>query len=169
MEVLLTIVGIQILYVSFFTIRMILMLKGMRTVASLLSMAEVAIYVTGLSMVLDRLSDPVNLLVYCLGYGLGVIIGSKIEERMALGYLTVQIITDSVHVDLPQQLRGKGYGVTVWHGEGRDGPRLMMHVLTKRKNHRNLMAFLEQADNKAFVIAHEPTHFRGGFWASLVK
>ncbi|ARU63740.1 DUF2179 domain-containing protein [Tumebacillus avium] len=166
---LLLIFGIQILYVSFFTIRMILLLKGMRTAASILAMGEVFVYVSGLSLVLDRLDDPLNLLCYCLGYGCGVIVGSKIEERLALGYLTVQIVIDSLHDTLPQRLREQGYGVTSWHAEGRDGHRLMMNVLTKRRNHRKLLAYLEQNDTKAFVISYEPTHFRGGFWASLVK
>lgn len=162
---LLLIFGVQILYVSFFTIRMIVMLKGMRTVAAMLSMGEVFIYVMGLSLVLDRLNEPINLIVYCLGYGAGVIIGSKIEERMALGYLVVQIITDSLHEKLPNYLRDRGYGVTAWVGEGRDRPRLMMNVLTKRKNHRNLLSLVEEFDAKAFVTSYEPTHFSGGFWA----
>lgn len=164
---LLLIFGVQILYVSFFTIRMIVMLKGMRTVAALLSMGEVFIYVMGLSLVLDRLNEPANLIAYCIGYGAGVIVGSKIEERMALGYLVVQIITDSVNEKLPNYLRDKGYGVTSWIGEGRDRPRLMMNVLTKRKNQRNLMALVSEFDSKAFMTSYEPTHFTGGFWARI--
>lgn len=166
---LLLIVGVQILYVSFFTIRMIVMLKGMRTIAALLATCEVAIYVLGLSLVLDRLNEPANLIAYCLGYGAGVIVGSKIEERMALGYLTVQIITDSAHGTLPQRLREKGYGVTSWLAEGRDGPRLMMSVLTKRKHHARLLTFLNEMDSRAFVTSHEPKHFQGGFWTRLIK
>ena len=42
-------------------------------------MAEITIYVLGLSMVLNRLDNPLNLLVYALGYAVGISVGIKIE------------------------------------------------------------------------------------------
>lgn len=44
----LIILVINIVYVSFFTIRMILTLKGQRYLAAFISMIEVVIYVSGL-------------------------------------------------------------------------------------------------------------------------
>jgi len=98
---------IQIVYVSFFTLRMIFTLKGKRYLAAAISVVEVSVYIYGLSIVLERLSNPVNLLAYSLGYGLGVLVGTKIEEKLALGYITVQVITQSFDGHLPKQLRKK--------------------------------------------------------------
>src|SRR5690606_40741426 len=72
---------INIVYVSFFTIRMILTMKGQRYTAALISTVEVVIYVVGLGLVLDNLNQIQNLIAYAVGYGLGVIVGMKIEEK----------------------------------------------------------------------------------------
>ena len=81
--------SINIVYVTFFTLRMILTLKGYRYIAALISMVEVVIYIVGLGLVLDNLNEIQNLVAYAVGYGTGVIIGTKIEEKMALGYIMV--------------------------------------------------------------------------------
>lgn len=112
---------INIIYVSFFTIRMILTLKGQRYFAAGISTIEILVYVTGLSLVLDNLNQIQNVIAYALGYGLGVIVGMKIEEKLALGYITVNVITKELDLDLPKQLREKGYGVTSWVAGGLEG------------------------------------------------
>lgn len=163
------ILAINITYVSIFTLRLILVIKGKRTIASLLSMMEVFIYLVGLQLVLQNLSSPVYIATYCIGFGIGVYLGSRIEEALALGYSVVQVIADTVDTSLPDKLRNYGYGVTVWQGEGRSGPRLVMQVLVKRNNERKLLDRIAVDAPKAFVISHEPRHFRGGFWAKLLE
>ncbi|MBO1909623.1 hypothetical protein J4G37_33075, partial [Microvirga sp. 3-52] len=88
-QMVLIIFAINIVYVTFFTVRMILTLKGYRYIAAGVSMIEVVVYVVGLGLVLDNLNEIQNLVAYAIGYGCGVIIGTKIEEKMALGYITV--------------------------------------------------------------------------------
>ncbi|MDX1772467.1 MAG: DUF5698 domain-containing protein, partial [Planococcaceae bacterium] len=114
---------INIVYVTFFTIRMIMTLKGYRYFAAALSVVEVVVYVVGLGLVLDNLNEIQNLIAYALGYGTGVIIGTKIEEKMALGYITVNVITTEENRTLPRLLRDKGYGVTDWEANGLEGNR----------------------------------------------
>lgn len=165
----LSILGINIAYVSIFTLRLIFVIKGKRGAASLFAMVEVFIYLAGLQLVLQNLSSPIHMAAYCMGFGLGVYLGSRIEEKLALGYSVVQVITDSVHTSLPDRLRAYGYGVTVWTGEGRSGHRLVMQVLVKRSNEKRLLDRIEADAPKAFVISHEPRHFRGGFWAKMLE
>ncbi|MFD0959009.1 DUF2179 domain-containing protein [Paenibacillus chungangensis] len=163
------ILGINITYVSIFTLRLILVIKGKRTMAAMLSMIEVFIYLVGLQIVLDNLSSPLYIGAYCIGFGIGVYMGSRIEEALALGYSVVQVIADTVNTSLPDRLRSYGYGVTVWHAEGRNGPRMVMQVLVKRSNEKRLLERIAEEAPKAFVISHEPRHFRGGFWAKLLE
>ena len=63
---------INIVYVTFFTMRMILTLKGYRYIAACVSMVEVVVYVLGLGLVLDNLNEIQNLIAYAVGYGLGL-------------------------------------------------------------------------------------------------
>ncbi|WP_371862294.1 DUF2179 domain-containing protein [Cerasibacillus quisquiliarum] len=160
---------INIVYVSFFTIRMILTMKGRRYIAAFISMIEVIIYILGLGLVLDNLNRIENLIAYAVGYGLGVIIGSKIEEKMALGYITVHVISSNPDIEFTRRLRDKGYGVTSWSAYGMDGDRLAMQILTPRKYELKLYETIKQIDPKAFIIAYEPQHIHGGFWVKQVK
>jgi uncharacterized protein YebE (UPF0316 family) len=160
---------INIVYVSFFTIRMILTLKGQRYLAAFLSMIEVVIYVIGLGLVLDNLNKIENLVAYAVGYGLGVIVGMKIEEKLALGYVTVNVITKGYDTDVAKAVREKGYGVTSWQATGLEGERLAMQILSPRKYELKLYETIKEIDPKAFIITYEPKSIHGGFWVKSVR
>lgn len=161
----LTIIVINIVYVSLFTIRLIFVMKGQRLLASILSTVEVFTYLMGLNIALANIDKPLNLIAYCLGWGSGVYLGSKIEEWLALGYVTFQIVVDSSESNLPETLRQKGFGVTSWLAQGREGGRLTMLVLVKRSNEKKLLKTVEELAPRAFLISYDPRYFRGGFWA----
>ncbi|WP_028545957.1 DUF2179 domain-containing protein [Paenibacillus taiwanensis] len=160
---------IQIVYVSFFTLRMILTLKGQKYYAAALSCVEITIYVLGLNMVLKYLDQPISLIVYALGYGLGVLVGSWIEEKIALGYVTLRVIVNNPESSVPNHLRDLGYGVTTWIGSGRDGERLMLEVLARRKNQKKLYQSIMDVEPRAFIVTSEPTRLHGGFWAKATR
>ncbi|WP_207649715.1 DUF2179 domain-containing protein [Desulfosporosinus hippei] len=164
MELILIIIGINVVYVSLYTLRTIFVIKGQKGLASALSIVEVFVYMTGLGIVLQNLDNHWNLAAYCIGYGLGVYTGSRIEEYLALGYVTVQVTVDCVEIEIPTKLREYGYGVTSWLADGKDGQRLMMQVLAKRSNERKLIDILDKLCPKAFVVSYEPKNFKGGFW-----
>ena len=105
---------INIVYVTLFTVRMILTLKGLRYVAAFVSMIEVIIYVVGLGLVLDNLNEIQNLIAYAIGYGIGVVAGSLIEEKLALGYITVHVVSTNPDLAFTRKIREKVYVVTSW-------------------------------------------------------
>lgn len=160
---------INIIYVSFSTIRMILTLKGRRYVASIVSMFEVVVYVIGLGLVLENLNEVQNILAYAVGFGIGVVVGSMIEEKLALGYITVNVISSNPDIEFTRKLRDKGYGVTSWFAYGMEGDRLSMQILTPRKYELKLYETIKTLDPKAFIISYEPTHIHGGFWVKQVR
>lgn len=169
LNVLASIFIIQIVYVSFFTLRMILTLKGQKYLAAVLSMFEITIYVLGLSIVLKYVNQPISLVVYAVGYGLGVLVGSWIESRIALGYITMKVIVNDPESDMANSLRNIGYGVTSWIGSGRDGHRLVFEVLAKRKNQKKLYNSILENDPRAFIVVTEPAVLHGGFWTRGTK
>ncbi|OCA82262.1 hypothetical protein A8F94_20325 [Bacillus sp. FJAT-27225] len=164
LSMIVTIVVINVVYVSLFTVRLMFVMKGQKVLASLISVVEVFIYLIGLNIVLENIDKIYNLIAYCIGWGSGVYLGSKIEEWLALGYVTLQIIINKEESSVPQVLRDKGYGVTSWLADGRDGNRIVMQVLAKRSNEKKLMRTIEDIAPSAFVISYEPRTLRGGFW-----
>ncbi len=160
---------INIIYVSFSTIRMILTLKGRRYLAALVSMFEVVIYILGLSIVLDNLNGIQNIIAYAVGFALGIVIGSEIEERLALGYITVHVISTDPTLNFSEKLRENGYGVTSWTSSGMGGDRVTMQILTPRKQEVNLYKLITEMDPRAFIVSYEPKHIQGGFWVKQVR
>ncbi|AIF42443.1 DUF2179 domain-containing protein [Virgibacillus sp. SK37] len=160
---------INIVYVSLSTVRMILTLKGRRYIAAFVSMFEIVIYVVGLGLVLDNLDEIQNLIAYAVGFGTGVIVGTKIEEKLALGYITVNVISSNPDIEFTRKLRDKGYGVTSWFAYGMDGDRLSMQILTPRKYELKLYETIKEIDEKAFIISYEPKQIHGGFWVKQVR
>lgn len=168
MATILLIIALQLAYVTLLSVRLILMVKGIRYVAAMMSAVEIGIYVIGFKIVLDNLSNPLNLLVYCLAYGAGVFLGIKVEERMAIGYIAVEVITSEEKRDLAERLREKGYGVTRWIGEGKEGKRWVHTVVTKRKYHTRLCQDILALDPHAFIISYEPKFSHGGFLSGRI-
>ena len=166
---LLLIFVINVVYISLNTIRFMLTMKSYRLAASLVSMVEVTIYVVGLGLVLDSLDNYLNLAVYALGYGVGIALGIKIEEFLALGYIMVTAIVPNLETKMPEELRNLGYGVTTSLAFGREGDRMVLEILTPRKTERKLYKQISEIEPKTFIISYEPKYINGGFWTKKVK
>lgn len=170
-KMLIMIFFISFSYITLNTIRFMLTMKGYRLIAPLVSMAEITIYVLGLSMVLNRLDNPINLVVYALGYAVGISVGIKIEDYLALGYIMVTAILPSSteQLNLPEVLRTHGYGVTQSFGEGREGERMILEILSPRKSERSLYKLINEQEPRAFIISYEPKYISGGFWTKKIR
>ncbi|WP_430788466.1 DUF2179 domain-containing protein [Virgibacillus flavescens] len=160
---------VNVIYVSLYTLRMILTLKGRQYISAFISMFEVVVYVIGLGLVLDNLDEIQNLVAYAVGFGLGIIVGSKIEEKLALGYITVNVVSSDPNIEFTRKLRDLGYGVTSWYAYGMEGDRLAMQILTPRKYEWKLYESIQKIDPKAFTISYEPKQIVGGFWVKQVR
>lgn len=168
-SLLLKIFIINFSYITLNTIRFMLTMKGYRLIAPMLSVIEIVIYVTGLSMVMSSLDNPLNLAAYALGYGIGVGVGIKIEDWLALGYTMMTVMTANPESGMPNKLRDAGYGVTIMNARGRDGERLMLNVLAARKDERDLLSKVMEIDEKAFIVSTDPKYIQGGFWSKRIR
>jgi len=155
--------------VSLSTVRTLLLVRGKRLPAAILGFFEVSIYILALGRVMTTLNNPLNLLVYALGFATGNFVGATLEERMALGYLTVQVISRETGSDLANILRAQGFGVTVLHGEGRDGSRQILYISLKRKFLSHIMNTLEAQEPDAFVTVMDTRLTQGGVFARQGK
>lgn len=149
--------------VSLGTIRMILIVRGDKWPAAIIGFVEIMVYTVALGMVVGALNDPIKLTVFCVGFSLGVIVGSVIEDRLALGYRGVQVIIDREHSHIVDELREEGYPVTTWEAEGRQGHKMVLSMVLKRQLARQVTAYITERDPGAFVVFMEPKHFRGGY------
>lgn len=153
----------RILDVSLGTIRMILVIRGDKVPAATIGFFEIMVYTVALGLVVGSLDDPVKLIIFCTGFSLGVLVGSVIEEKLALGYRGLQVIIDRDHCDLVTVLREAGYPVTCWEATGKSGPKTVLHMVVKRNMIKAVSNHIYEQDPNAFVVLMEPKHFRGGY------
>lgn len=146
-----------------------MVLKGYKFIAAGISIAEAFIYIIGLGLVLDNLDNIINIVVYAIGYATGIMVGLMIEQKLALGYVVVNVTTAELDKDLPNHFRTLGYGVTHGTSYGRDGARTTMQILTPRKYEKKLIETIREMDSHAFIISYEPKNISGGFWTKTVR
>lgn len=152
----------RVIDVSCATLRMLLLVRGKRLHAATIGFFEVIIYILALGYVVERLNDPFSIIIYGLGFASGNVMGSLIEEKMALGNLTVQVITMKESSDLVEMLREQGFGVTILQGEGREGTHAVLHIILSRKRLNELLALIEKSDKDAFITVLDTRTTRGG-------
>ena len=150
--------------VSIGTMRTILLVKGQRRIASVLGFFEVMIYLIVLGKVVGNIDKPVLILAYCLGYATGNIIGSKIEEKLSIGRLVVQVIVKERLDELVQSLRDAGFGVTIIEGEGMDGKSYMLNIILDRKQIKKLYEIIDGCDCGAFITTMDVRSSFGGYF-----
>lgn len=120
------------------TLRVVLVTKGEKVYGSIIGVFEISIWLVLTSTVLAGLKeDPFKMVVYALGFAVGIYLGSTIEEKLAIGLVTVQVIVNKDEGEiLTDSLREKGIGITVIDGQGLSEPKniLILHIQRKRKN-----------------------------------
>lgn len=169
MSRLLLIIIIQLLYVPMLTLRTICMVKNLKVLTGIFGFLEAAINIFGLAIVLSGDHSFLEMGVYSLGFASGLILGIAIEQKLAIGFITLQVNIQHKNEALINLLRNEGFGVTIYYGDGRSGPRINLDILTKRKKEKRLLQIIEEYEPCAFVMSYEPKMFRGGYLTEIMK
>jgi uncharacterized protein YebE (UPF0316 family) len=160
---------LQLLYVPMLALRTICMVKKLTVLTAFFGFLESIIYVFGLAIVLSGDQTLVAMLVYAFGFAMGLVVGIYIENKIAIGYISLLVNIRQKNTELITRLRECGFGVTVFEGEGKDSARFRLDILTKRTREKELLALIDAYEPSAFVLAYEPTRFQGGFMELIMK
>jgi uncharacterized protein YebE (UPF0316 family) len=137
--------------VSLGTLRTLLVIAGHRALAALLGVAEVTIWIFAVGGVVKHLSYPLAVVGYAGGFGAGVLVGMLLEEKLALGYRIVRVISDRADVDVSSLLRAEGYRVTRVEGSGRSGSVEIAFMVIRRKQLSHIRTLLKERVPEAFL------------------
>ena len=128
------------------TLKTILMAKKIMNPVYLLVFADAMIFATTISKVTN--GDGMQFTIaYALGRTVGTYIGGKIEERLALGILEVDLfLNDKVKVNqISKRLRDTGYTVNNFLvGGNNEEKRYQIEVVIKRKEFKILESIIEE-------------------------
>ena len=83
----------RILDVSLGTLRIIFITKEMKYIATLVSFFEVLIWLMAITQIMQNLTNLITYIAYAGGFAMGTLVGIIIDEKLAMGYLSVVVIT----------------------------------------------------------------------------
>lgn len=148
--------GARVVDVTLGTLRLMMVFRGRRLPAAAIGFFEVTIYIVALGMVVQRLDNPVNLVLYGLGFAAGNYLGSYLEGRLAPGYVTALAMPhESFDPGLADRMRAAGFGVTELTGSGRAGERQLLVISTERRRFPEARTLIEASDGAAFLCLME--------------
>jgi uncharacterized protein YebE (UPF0316 family) len=146
------------------TLRVLFVMRGRKSSAWICGFFQSALFVLAISSVLANLDNPLNVIAYASGFATGSVVGIMLEEKLAIGYTHMRIISPRRGDELAQVLRNEGYAVTEIPGRGKDGTVNILSVSILRKNTDKVSDLVQQTDPEAFVTREEVRAVRRGFW-----
>ncbi|NEZ47051.1 DUF2179 domain-containing protein [Clostridium niameyense] len=155
----------KILEVSLMTIRTVLITRGEKLYGSIIGFIEVTIWLYVTSSVLSGIKDdPIRMVVYALGFTCGNYLGCVIEEKLAIGLLTINVIaSEKDGKKLAEILRDKNVGVTIIDAEGKVDQKKMLIIHAKRKNREQIIRTIEESNINAMISINDIKTVYGGY------
>jgi len=145
----------RIVDVSLDTIRVILIAKGYRRVAPFIGFFQVLVWVITITRIMANLDNWFTYIGYAGGFALGTYVGMRIEEKLALGYELVRVVTRADASQLIGSLREKGYPVTTVTGQGKDGEVGILFIVLKRKSISTVIEQIKRFNPRAFYTIED--------------
>jgi len=126
-------------------------IQGRKYAAATFGFFEVLLWITVVSKVVTHLTSPVYSVAFALGFASGQLVGISIEQWLGHGARIIRIFSRK-GLEIAKKLRSKGMAVSVFKGEGRDGPVDMLFIETPRKNLKNVVTIAKKIDPKHFIL-----------------
>ena len=155
----------KILEISIQSLKTVMMVKGQKTKAAMLGFIECVIWGLVVSSVITTLGDNIALLLfYCLGYALGLYIGSSIEGKIALGTSNIQFIANEKNTKkIIDYLTEHNKGYTVFEGKGAKEKVNQIVIITQRKEGKKIIEDIKQVcGEEVFTTTSDVSRFVGG-------
>ena len=156
----------KIIEITIQSLKTCMMVKGERLKAAGLGFIECLIWGLVISTIIGTLGDDLLLLLfYCVGYATGLFLGSTLENKIALGTSSLQLIANDENTDkIAEYLKERSRGYTVFEGYGsKDKMNMIMIVLQRRDASKVSKEIRKLCKNNVFVVVDEVSKYSGGY------
>lgn len=160
----LVIFSLRVADMSMDTLRMLFVVRGRKLLAWVLGFFQSIIFVVAITSVLAHLGNVLNIIGYAAGFATGNVVGMLIEERLALGFIQISIISSHRSAAVAESLRASGYAVTEISARGKDGMVGLLNASVQRKEVDHLQTIVRNCDREAFITAEDVRPIRRGYW-----
>ena len=162
--------ALRVIDVSMMTVRVLLVVRGARIIAPIMSFFEVLLWILAAGVVIQNLGSVWHAVGFAGGFAAGTAVGMRIEDRLALGICSIRAFSRDPQRELANELRDRGYGVTEQKGRGRHGIVGVLHAVVRRRDIRDVVRVIERHDPDAFVtIQNDAVVHRGWLYRGKSK
>lgn len=155
----------RILDVTLGTLRIIFVSRGKKSVAPFLGFFEIFIWLVVITNIMANADNLACYIAYAAGFATGNYVGILLEEKLAIGMLSVRIfVSDEKVEELTKKLCEKGYGVTLIKGSGKLADTNILHCIIRRKEYDNFVSIVNETDSSLFYYAEELKHVNNGIF-----
>jgi uncharacterized protein YebE (UPF0316 family) len=155
--------------VTFGTLRIIFISRGMKLLAPLVGFFEILIWLVAIGQIFLDMGSAINYIAYAGGFAVGNYVGIIVEERMAIGLNLIRIITQYDAASLISALKSDCFGVTAVDATGKHGPVKLIFLVVKRKDVRSVIEMVHQYNPNAFYTIADVRSAKGGDIPHLYK
>jgi len=145
----------RIVDVSIGTIRLIYVAKGFKYLAPVLGFFEVFVWIIAIGKLMDGVTSMVVFVAYAAGFAAGNFVGMKIEEKLQVGKVSINIIVRKDSSKLIKALKEENYPLTIIKGEGVDGKNKIINSVINRKSLNKLLGILKTNNPNAFYSVED--------------
>lgn len=156
----------KIIEITIQSLKTCMMVKGQRIKAAGLGLLECAIWGLVISTIIGTLGDNLFLLAfYCVGYATGLFLGSTLENKIALGTSSLELIANDENTQkVIRYLQENAKGYTVFEGQGsKEKMNMIFIVLPRREALSTLKQIRVICRNNVFVVVDEVSKYAGGY------
>ena len=143
------------------TMRIILVSQGKRYYAGFAGFFEVLIWILAMRYIVQHMDDTINLFGYAIGFSIGTMLGITVEQKIGLGFLQLNVISQHHSGKIADVLRHSRYGVTLLPGEGNMGEVSILLLIIRRKEQKSVINLIESVDPNAFITVQSSVPYRG--------
>jgi Uncharacterized protein conserved in bacteria len=144
------------------TARIIYVSRGIKFLAPLIGFFEVLIWLLSITQIMNNLTNVVYYIAYAGGFAMGNYIGIYIEEKMAIGTVSIRIITQKNASELVEFLKSDGCGVTHIDAQGTLGPVKIVFTIIKRRDVHRVINIIRKFNPTAFFTIEDIRSVREG-------
>jgi len=152
--------------VSIGTMRIIFVSKGKKYIAPIMGFFEVLIWITAISKIMQNLDNYVNYVAYAAGFATGNFVGMLIEEKLAVGFQMIRIITYQDGQVLVQDLNNGGFGATSVEAHGAKEKVYIIYTIVQRTELQKVLSIIDQFNPKAFYTIEDVRAVNEGIFPS---
>ena len=137
------------------TLRIIFTSRGLRNLAPVLGFVETFVWIVAVSSLVKHAQNVAAYFGYAGGFAMGTLVGMFLENKLAIGTVTVRAIIRRDPQELIKSLLDAGFGVTTVDGHGSTGTVKIIYTTIKRQDLPVVTDIYHRALPGAFLSVEE--------------